>query len=173
MLTISGTSGGLVSSALVNMIMKPQPPPDFTLGAAPNTVTVNAGNSASCTATVTAVNGFSGGVSLSVSSGLPTGATASFSPASVTGSGSSTLTVATGTAAPGTYTLTISGTSGSMAHTASVTLMINIPDFTLSASPTSQPVTVGNSASYSVNVGAVNGFSGSVALAATGLPPGR
>lgn len=59
-------------------------------------------------------------------SGLPTGATASFNPASVASSGSSTLTVVTTAAtATGTYPLTITGTSGTLSHSATVTLVVN------------------------------------------------
>jgi len=46
------------------------------------------------------------------------------------------------------------------------------PDFTVSATPSSQTVTAGDNTSYTVNVGSVNGFSGSVSLAASGLPSG-
>jgi len=44
--------------------------------------------------------------------------------------------------------------------------------FSLSASPTSQSVTRGNSASYTITVNRQNGFAGSVAFSATGLPSG-
>ena len=44
------------------------------------------------------------------------------------------------------------------------------PDFSLSATPASRTVTQGNSANYTVTVGAVNGFSGPVSLSASGLP---
>jgi hypothetical protein len=46
------------------------------------------------------------------------------------------------------------------------------PDFTLATSPSSQTITAGASTTYSVNVGSVNGFSGSVALSVSGLPGG-
>jgi len=44
------------------------------------------------------------------------------------------------------------------------------PDFTLSATPASQTVLVGNSVAYTVNVGAQNGFNGSVSLGVSGIP---
>jgi hypothetical protein len=46
------------------------------------------------------------------------------------------------------------------------------PDFTLSASPSSQSVVQGNNTSYTVNVGALNGFSGTVGFSVSGLPGG-
>jgi len=46
------------------------------------------------------------------------------------------------------------------------------PDFSLSATPSSQTITAGNGTSYTVNVGALNSFSGSVGLTVSGLPAG-
>ncbi|MGA8365966.1 MAG: glycoside hydrolase family 3 C-terminal domain-containing protein [Candidatus Acidiferrales bacterium] len=46
------------------------------------------------------------------------------------------------------------------------------PDFSISASPSSQTVTAGSQTIYTVTVGTVNGFTGSVALTASGLPSG-
>jgi hypothetical protein len=107
---------------------------------------------------------------------LPAGASGTFSPASIT-SGISTLTVTSSASSTpaGTYTLTISGAGGGLSSSATVTLIVNTPvtpDFTLSASPLSQTVTVGDSTSYAVSVGAVNGFTGAVALSTGSLPAG-
>jgi hypothetical protein len=124
-LTITGTSGSLSQMAGVALTVTAQPPPpSFTLSAGPGTQTVAAGNATSYTASVGAVSGFTGVVTLGVS-GLPTGAVASFSPTTVSGSGTSTLTVTTsGTTPVSTSTLTIKGTSGSLTQTAGVTLSV-------------------------------------------------
>jgi hypothetical protein len=149
--------------------------PDFSISASPSSQTVTAGASASYTATVGAVNGFTGTVNLSVS-GLPSGTTASFNPTSVAGSGNSTLSVSTSsTTAAGTYTLTITGTSGALTHSATVTLVVTAvatPDFTISATPSSQTVTAGSGSSYTTTVTAMNGFTGTVSLSVSGLPTG-
>src|SRR6202012_2643379 len=51
-----------------------------------------------------------------------------FNPTSVANSGSSTLTVSTTTTTPtGTYPLTITGASGTLSHSATVTLVVNAP----------------------------------------------
>ena len=77
-----------------------------------HTATLNHGSVAldpltTYTVTVTGVNGFNNAVTLSVS-GLPSRTTASFSPSSVTGSGTSTLTISTRNRTPiGTFSLTI------------------------------------------------------------------
>ncbi len=47
-----------------------------------------------------------------------------------------------------------------------------VADFSLSASPTSQTITAGGSTTYSVNIGAINGFSSGVTLSVSGLPTG-
>src|SRR5260221_14230767 len=97
---------------------------DFTISASPSTQTVTVGSATTYTASIGALNGFGGIVTLSAS-GLPTGAPASFSPTTVTGAGSSTLTVTTTGSTPvGTSTLTISGTSGSVTHATTVTLTV-------------------------------------------------
>src|SRR2546427_7064758 len=84
-------------------------------------------------------------------SSLPSGATATFTSPSVTGSGSSTLDITTaGDVLSGTYPLLITGTSGNLAHTASVTLTITMPNFLLTANPLGQTIRAGNSASYTI-----------------------
>ena len=74
------------------------PGPDFTVAASPVTVT-SPGQSAMTTVLVTGTNGFSG-VTTFTCTGLPSKSACAFLPATVTGSGSSMLTVTT-TAASG------------------------------------------------------------------------
>src|SRR5208283_1305500 len=69
-------------------------PSGFTLSAAPSTVSVGPGGTATYTVNVAVQNGFTGSVSLAAA-GLPSGTTASFSPSSISAPGSSTLTVTT------------------------------------------------------------------------------
>jgi hypothetical protein len=174
-LTVTGSSGSLSHSSTVALVVNPAVVPGFAVSASPSSQMVTAGSGTSYSATVSAVNGFTGAVALSAS-GLPAGASVSFSPASVTGSGTSTMSLTTSASTgAGAYTLTITGTSGSVSHAATVTLIVNAapaPNFTLSASPSSQTVTVGSGTSYTAAVNAVNGFTGAVALSASGLPAG-
>lgn len=46
------------------------------------------------------------------------------------------------------------------------------PDFAIGVTPSSQTVTAGGSTSYTVTVGALNGFANTVSLSASGLPSG-
>jgi hypothetical protein len=145
--------------------------PDFSVSASPASSNVAPGLSANYTVNIAASGGFNSAVSFSVS-GLPTGTSTTFNPTSVTGSGSSALTVNTSASTPiGSYTLTITATSGSLVHTASVTLNVNAAaDFTLSGTPASQTVARKSQGSFTVSIGAVNGFSGTVALSVNGVP---
>jgi len=100
----------------------PTPTGDFSLSATPSSQTVRRGSSTTYTVTVTPSGGFNGTVSFSVS-GLPSGASASFSPPTVTASGSTTMTVTT-SSSRGTFPLTITGTSGTLQRTTSVSLTV-------------------------------------------------
>src|SRR5205814_335076 len=87
---------------------------------------------------------------------------------------SSTLSVTTSTSTPiGAYTLTTTGVSGSLTHSTTVVLIVNPPpDFTLSASPSSQTVGRGGATSYGVTISPTGGFSGQITLSVSGLPSG-
>lgn len=176
-LTITGTDGTLTHTASVSLVVSAPIVGDFVISATPASQTVQAGSGTSYTTTITPSGGFTDTVALSVS-GLPAGGTASFAPPSIAGgSGSSTLTVSTTTATPaGTYTLTITGTDGALSHSTTVTLVVTAPppppDFTISASPASLTLTRNSSGSYTVTIGALNGFTGTVNLSVSGLPRG-
>jgi len=166
-LTITGTSGTLTHNTTVTLVVNA---PDFTLTPSPTTQTVAQGNPTSYTFTVNPLNGFSGQVALSVS-GLPTGAGGTFNPNPSTSTSTLSVTTAT-TTPPGTYTLTITGTSESLTRTTTVTLIVTAPDFSLSATPSSQTVVQGNGTSYNLTITPTNGFSGQVTLTVSGLPTG-
>jgi hypothetical protein len=104
---------------------------DFAIAVGPAAQEVVPGGSSTYTVTVTPLSGFSGTVNLSVGSesGFPSGITSGgFSPASISsGSSSSTLTMNTSTSTvPYALSLTVTGTSGTISHTASTTLLVNL-----------------------------------------------
>src|SRR5207247_1476133 len=80
-------------------------------------------------------------------------------PSSITGSG--TATVSCNASAAGNYTLTITGTTSSLVH--NTTAIFRFQNFTISASLPA-PVNAGSSATSTITLGAVNGFSGIVTL---------
>jgi N,N-dimethylformamidase beta subunit-like protein len=164
-LTVTGVNATVMHSTRVSLIVNP---PDFTLSASPSSQTVLQGGSTSYGVTIGRTGGFAGLVSLSVT-GLPAGANGTFTPNPATAS--STLSVTMDTSTPtGTYPLTITGVSGTLTHTATVSLIVFIPDFSLSA-PSGQAVQ-GGSTSYPVTISPTNGFIGQVSLSLTGLPSG-
>src|SRR5207253_1592923 len=113
-LTITGTSGSLVHSSEIGRASCRAS--DFTIGATASSQTVVEGNSTTYTSTISGLNGFTTNVNFNLMR-LPAGATSNFNPSSVTGSGTSTLTITTSGSTPaGTYPLTITGTSGSLVH---------------------------------------------------------
>jgi Dockerin type I domain len=98
---------------------------DFSMTTAVDSQEITAGDTAVFSISATALNGFSGNISLSVD-GLPWGTTSSFWPATITGSGSSSLYISTSTQTlAGSYVITITGQSGGLTHSASVVLIVN------------------------------------------------
>jgi hypothetical protein len=158
---------------VLNRFVGAPPSPDFSLSPAPSSQTVTQGNSTSYTITVTPLNGFTDPVNLSVS-GVPSGATASFTANPATSTSNLNVTTA-GTTLTGSYPLTVTGTDGALSHTTSITLVVNAsapPNFSLSASPSTQTILSGGTAQYTISVTATGGFSGNVSLNVNGLPSG-
>ena len=168
--TVTGTSGTLShTTTLALTVTAPVAQPGFTLSALPKTVAISQGTSGTSTITVVPTGGFNGTVAFTTSP-LPSGVTATFSTAGVM-----TLT-ASSTATPGTSTVTITGTSTSppLSNTTTVTLMVSatlVPDFNLSASPPTLSIPQGSSGTSTITITPANGFTGTVALAAS-APPG-
>jgi kumamolisin len=163
------TGWGSPTAGLITALTGP-PPAGFTLSTSPSSVSIAPGSAGSSTITSTVSGGFDSGVTLSAS-GQPTGVTIGFSPSSITGTGTSTMsiTVATGTT-PGTYPITVTGTSGSTVETTTVSLTVTgtTPGFSISASPTSISVTRSTSGSVTVSTAVVGGFDSAITLSATG-----
>jgi subtilisin family serine protease len=172
--TVVGTSGSMSRSSTATLVVPV--PPDFSLGLSPASATVTAGGGTTLTASVAATGGFTGAVALSAS-GVPANVgSASVAPATVDTAGTAQVTVQTlGGAPPGTYTVTVSGQSGGVVHTAAATLTVKAPpppgDYSLSATPSVLSVRAGSAATVTVSLAALNGFTGSVTLSVTGVPP--
>jgi hypothetical protein len=168
-LTITGTSGTTTRSASASLTVVP--PPDYKVTATPTTRSVNAGGTATYSVSVSPANGFTGDVTLTAG-GLPASVgTATFNPAVIHGSGTAQLSIATPTtAAEGTYVVTVTATSGALSHAVTVSLVVNPRDFGVAISPSSITVTRPQTATYTVTVSSVGGFTGSVTLKVAGLP---
>ena len=168
--TLTGISGATTASTTIALTVIT--PPSFTVAPVNSTVTLVQGSTATDTITITPANGFSGSITLSAT-GLPTGVTASFNPTPATTSSVLTLTAAANAATGGPVTVTVSAVSGAATETTTFALTVDVPpSFTLTASPTTVPLLQGGTATSTVTVNAVGGFSSGVTLAATGLPSG-
>jgi hypothetical protein len=174
--TFTGTSGSLSHMATVDVtVTEATPAANFTLSATPGTDSLVDGG-AGDVISVEAVpsNGFTGTVKVAIS-GLPTGVTAN--PTSLTlipGTAQNVTLIASATAKVGKATVTFTGTSGTLKHTATVTLTTTAePNFTLSATPATLSIQAGATGkSVSINAAPTNGFTGTVTVAITGLPTG-
>src|SRR6266852_5247641 len=134
-LTIAGASGSLSHAITVTLVVQPAPTPDYSLAASPSSQAVTQGQGVGYTVSIVPTAGFAGQVTLSTT-GLPSGAAATFSP-NPTGA-SSTMSVTTSAATPfGSYVVTVTGVSGSLSHTTTVTLIVvgscSTPTLTTSA----------------------------------------
>ncbi len=122
-ITVTGNGGGVQQSTTIMLTVTGSP--NFTLTAAPSSQNVDRGSRASYTVTLAAQNGFNSNVILSAS-GCPSNATCNFSSTWLRPPGTSTLNVSTGrNTQDGTYTLTITGTSGSLRVSTTVSLTVN------------------------------------------------
>lgn len=170
-ITVTATGGGLTSAGIVNLTIVPA----FTLTTNLAVVTVQQGSSGPVTLTSAIASGFSGAVVLTAS-GMPAGVTVGFTPSTISapGSGSSMLAIAASkSAAIGSYSLTVKGTSGTLTNTATILVMVVSPtSFTLVASPASVTLAPGTSGSSVITMTPGSGFNSTVTLAASGMPAG-
>jgi hypothetical protein len=149
--------------------------PNFSISATPTILNLTPGGGGTNSIAVTAMHSFNATTNLTVTiPGAPSGVTATLSASSIAAGGAPvTLTVATTSATPGgTYVVVITGTSGGLTQAAYVTLAL--PAFAgLSSTPAAGvSVNQGGTTTGTITIYGINGFSGSVSLAASGLPSG-
>src|SRR5207249_224037 len=145
---------------------------DFTIAAgAVSPTVIFAGSSGTSTITVTALNGLTGTVNLAVSASTPAGLTCTL-PASVTfGTSPQTATLSCSATAAGDYTVTVTGTDGTLTHT-TATILFHVVDFTIAAGAVSPAqILAAASGTSTITVTAVNGLTGTVNLAVSASTP--
>lgn len=98
--------------------------PDFSVQASVQTLSLQQGQTGTVTLTILSLRGFNEPVNLTALD-LPAGTTLQFNPASLTPSGTTTVSVAISwSAAIGNYTITLLGVSGSVSHKVSFQLIV-------------------------------------------------
>jgi hypothetical protein len=124
-LTVRATGSGVTdATATLSLTVNEAPVPGFSIAVNPASVSLEQGQSTTANLSVTRTNGFAGDVALSAS-GQPSGLTISFDPATVSGDASQVQVAAGSGVTPGTYTVTITGsTSGLDDATASLSVEV-------------------------------------------------
>ena len=159
---------------LINALTPASTAPYYALSATPATVDIATEGSGTTAIQLKSGNGFAGTVALSaVVVGPSSGVTASLNPTTVTGSGSSTLTISITGPTPANFQVVITGTStstGVLTQPAYVT--ISTPGFALSSSPTTVYLNQSATAASTLTVTPENGLTGVPEFSASGLPVG-
>lgn len=151
-------------------------PPDFKIDVTPPSSSVKLGEMATFTVTVSSIGGFSSDVYLEVSGSpaIPPGSSfVTPNPVKPPADDSQRATLTINTKnfdSSGTYTLTVSGRSGSLVRTAVVQLDVKF-SITISVMPESQIVKQGDSTYFTIHVD-VGEYKGTVSITVSGIPAG-
>ncbi|MGH9643246.1 MAG: hypothetical protein ACRD3Q_12575, partial [Terriglobales bacterium] len=149
--------------------------PGFQLALTPSSATVNIGlGTTTFNGSIRAFNGYNSAVNLTCTA--PANVTCTPSVAQVaTASGTVNFTVAATGSVAGDYTLTLVATgtdTSAVTQQQTVTLHVVVPQGFSISTPGAANAPAGGTASTSFNLTAMNGFSGNVNLACSGLPAG-
>ena len=168
--TVAGSSNGLSHNVTVTVNVGAAQ--DFQISLNPTFVVLFPGGTNNSLVSITGTAGFNDNVSLSAT--LPSGFSVLFSNNPVSAGSTSTVGIAAAeSVAAGQYTIMITGTSGTLTHSATLLITVDAaPDFALSTSNGQLTVTAGGSNSTQVTVQSLNGFSGSVNLSTISSPSG-
>ncbi len=169
--TVRASGGGV--SATTTYSLTVVAPPDFSLAAAPTTVTVSSAATGTSAITIARTGAFAGAVSFAMQS-AQAGITGVFAPASTTDNSTSLTISATSAVAVGTYPVTITG-NGVGIGDRTVAVSVNVvaaPSFSLSAAPATLSINAGSNATSTVTITRVGGFAGEVTLALTSAQAG-
>src|SRR6266567_2899977 len=166
-ITINGTSGSINHQAQLLVAVVP---PDFIININPSNLTIPQNSSKSATITVTGRGGFTGTVVLQAQT-QPFGTivTAILNQTVLTlnstiTTAASTLSIYTTNSIPGTATVYVTATSGTISQ--NIYLFVNVtgPDFGITADPTFLSLRQGETGQSTINITSVLGFTGTVNL---------
>jgi len=165
--------GSVDAAQLVNHWQEGTSAPNFQVAAVSPVASVLPGGNTTAAFTVKTNNGFNSAIRFTVT-GLPAGVTSTFAPATLSASGSTTLTLAaSASAAPGTFAMNVVGTSGATSRSAPLSLtVVNAPPLSLTLSSSYMDVAAGSSGSVTVFTTTNSAFSAAVSLSVSGVPQG-
>jgi trimeric autotransporter adhesin len=169
-LTVRARGTGVTdASTAVSLTIAPQPA--YELSLVPASLQLQQGVAGSARIGIARTN-FTGAIALAVS-GAPQGVTASITPASATADEATLNVSVSGSAAPGSYTLTITGQAAGLTdRTIQLPLVVAAAtpsSYSLSVSPLSLQLQQGATSAAQLTI-ARNNFAGAVALAVSGAP---
>jgi uncharacterized membrane protein len=122
--TVTGSEGTSTHTTTVALTVSAVTANNFSISASPASVSVAQGASGSSTISTAVTSGSAAAVNLTASVS-PAGPTASLSPSSVNAGASAGLTINVGsTVATGPYSVTVTGTEGSVTHSTTVTVNV-------------------------------------------------
>ncbi|MGH7572117.1 MAG: hypothetical protein ACREMK_09775 [Gemmatimonadota bacterium] len=164
------TVAALAVMALVTLLPRAATAQDFSAQSSPNPVRLVAGGSSrSVTVSTTASGGFTVDIFYSFT-GFPSGISTGGTQSTVFPYPPVDFTFAAAPDVPrGTYTGSLVGTSPLVTHSFPMTVIVERPDFTLSAMPPSVSVERGGTTSVTVTAMPIDGFNGSVSVVSPSL----
>lgn len=172
--TLTGKATGVADAIVQGTLVIAGSAPSFSLDLSPSTLTIPKGATGNTLVAVNPQGGFSGVVTFSFQ-GSPAGVTGSFTPTSSPVSSTLQLSVSNAVA-PGTYPFSVLGTANGVPN-ASATGSLTVtaatqPTFSLTATPSTVTVLKGATGTSTIGIAPAGGFSGTVALSASGQPAG-
>lgn len=161
--TFTGTmtgSGVITGNLTVYQLNAAALPPDFSLAALPNPVTIFAGQSGNSTVTATPINSDTENINL-ITSSKPSGWTVGIGTTPIVANGGTSIiniAVPSGTT-PGSYTVVIQGTGVTTGNIHTVTITVNVGSYVLAVIGSAlQSVPFGTLANLTFNIGSTSLF---------------
>jgi subtilisin family serine protease len=168
-INVTATNSGRSHTASASLVVVE---PDFALALTPDTKSITQGKSGTYTVAANSLFGSTGTATLSLS-GVPTGMTAALAATSVSIGYTKVLTVTPSATLPaGTYSFDVVATAFGKTHSATVTVQVVEPDFSVGLAPTSLTVGQGKSGVYTVSAPGLAGSTGTATLSVSGAPAG-
>ncbi|HND22192.1 MAG TPA: hypothetical protein PLB18_22675, partial [Acidobacteriota bacterium] len=139
---------------------------DFQLSITPTTQTLAAGQMTTAQLTVEAINGFSQPVMLSAAV-EPAGSGLTVQPSSTLATPGTTIPILLGAGSasqPGSYTVTLTGTVGTLARSITLNLTVVVPDFSIGFVPESLTISRGGKGQFQLQITRMGGLTGPIKM---------